>query len=67
MSPRGGHLHQWSAPGTKAAKFRGGGFKRVAGNYPPVRTLADMSEDEIQAIEKRYNMPVIRPTRRVAL
>lgn len=58
---RGGRNHQWSAPATATATWKGGGFKREPGNYPPVRTLADMSEDEIVAIEKRYGMPVIRP------
>lgn len=29
---------------------------------PPCRTLADMTEEEIQDIERRYGMPVIRPS-----
>ena len=33
---------------------------------PPCRTLADMTEEEIQAIEREYGCPVIRPTSKVA-
>ena len=29
--------------------------------YPPVRTLKDMSEREIRALEEEYQCPVIRP------
>ena len=28
-----------------------------------VRTLEDMTEEEIQEIEQKYGMPVIRPTK----
>jgi hypothetical protein len=28
---------------------------------PPCRTLRDMTEEEILAIEKQYGVPVIRP------
>lgn len=31
-------------------------------NHPPVRTLWDMSEEEITALEEQYGCPVIRPT-----
>jgi hypothetical protein len=31
------------------------------GNYPPVRTLRDMTEEEIVALEKKYGVPVKRP------
>jgi hypothetical protein len=51
----------WSAPATKGARFKAGGYKRVEIKHPPVRTLQDMSEDEIREIEKRYKMPVVRP------
>jgi hypothetical protein len=42
----------WSAPATKGARFKAGGYKRVEIKHPPVRTLRDMSEDEIQEIER---------------
>jgi len=32
-------------------------------NHPPVRTLRDMSEEEITALEEYYGCPVIRPTK----
>ena len=31
------------------------------GNYPTVRTLRDMTEAEIAALEKKYGCPVKRP------
>ena len=31
------------------------------GNYPPVRTLRDMTEEEIVALEAKYKVPVKRP------
>lgn len=55
-NPRGGRNHVWSA---KAIITRS--KKRVVINHPPIRTLADMSEAEIVELERRYQMPVIRP------
>lgn len=31
-------------------------------DLPPVRTLKDMSEEEIVALERHYGVPVIRPS-----
>jgi hypothetical protein len=34
---------------------------QIINNLSPVRTLKDMSEQEIQALEKQYGCPVRRP------
>ena len=60
---RGGRNHEWAAPMSRAAIFQAGGFKRVTINHPPIRTLLDMSEDEILKLELHYGVPVIRPLR----
>ncbi len=59
-------FHQWSAPQNRNAKSRGRvppdrDKLRLKFPGPPCRTLADMSEAEIVAIEREYGCPVIRP------
>lgn len=61
MSRRGGRDHVWSGAATHKARFKNGGPKTVAISAPPVRTLADMSDDEIAELERRYKMKVLRP------
>jgi hypothetical protein len=63
----GVYSHHWCAPRGKNAKHKGAtpsdpfriGFLF---NPPPFRTLRDMTEAEIVAIEREYGCPVIRPT-----
>lgn len=40
-------------------------FTRHGCSFPPVRTLLDMSEKEIEALECEYGCPVIRPVQKV--
>lgn len=67
--PRGGREHNWSAiytpngkhkNGPKGSKFE---FSAEMARLTKLRTLADMSEKEIRALEKFYGCPVIRPLR----
>ena len=65
MSKRGGRDHHFNAPRGKGAQYGGIVLPdrlrldlKIAG--PPVRTLADMTEDEIKAIEREYGAPVLR-------
>lgn len=65
--PRGGRSHPYAAPRGRGAKYRGEVLTdrqrlRLKFPGPPCRTLADMTEAEIVAIEREYGCPVIRPT-----
>jgi hypothetical protein len=57
---------------SKSGQYRNGWTKTKRNPYwdrfegPPCRTLADMTEAEIVAIEREYGCPVIRPTSRAA-
>jgi hypothetical protein len=59
-------FHQWSAPRSRAASFKGRvppdrEKLRLKFPGPPCRTLADMTEAEIAALEREYGCPVVRP------
>jgi hypothetical protein len=34
-------------------------------NAPRVKTISDMTEEEIQALERQYNAPIQRPKKRL--
>ena len=59
---RGGRRHNWSAISTPWGQYRNGAAVwRYNCDPPPCRTLADMSEREILALELEYGAPVQRP------
>jgi hypothetical protein len=67
MGKRGGRDHPWAGAGNDlpGAKWRNGLTMekiRMKAQPPPMRTLADMTEPEICAIEREYGCPVIRPS-----
>lgn len=55
----------FATPAQARVKFELGrpvrGWLRMQFHGPPCRTLADMTEAEILAIEREYGCPVIRP------
>lgn len=61
--------HGWSGIVSKSGQYRNGWTKTKRNPYwdrfegPPCRTLADMTEAEIRALEREYGCPVIRPTK----
>ena len=61
----GNRRHAWYGVFSPGGEFLNGippAQERVKNiKPPPCRTLADMTEEEILDIEKRYGMPVIRP------
>jgi hypothetical protein len=67
--PRGGRGHGWSASYTPAGKYRNGPggakFSAELARLTKFRTLADMSEKEIQELAQFYGCPVIRRERKI--
>lgn len=57
--------HNWSSIASPYGRYRNMPAPKRWGCSPPVcRTLADMTEAEIVALEKHYGCPVIRPKKK---